>query len=148
MGQEYSKHGIGMGTILSEEHVEFLMDGGKRGTVISGVMSSTARDDVHSPANSPTTTLRKGLVCARLTASPYKFIQYHDAGADDGRRTALGILMDTVNLLDGDATAQDAAVRLHVGGWYDEDKLYGLDANGKTELKAATAIFKEDWLPT
>jgi len=144
---EYSKHGIGMGSTISEEHVEFLMDGGKRGTVISGVLSSTARDAFGSPANSPTTTLRKGVVLGRLTASPYKFKEYVD-GQLDGSGTALGILMDTVNLLDVNGTAQDAAVRVHVGGWYDEDNLHGIDANGKTDLKAKSALFKEDWLPT
>jgi len=147
MGTEYSTSGIGMGSINTEEHIEFLMDAGQRGSVISGVMSSAARDDVHSPASSPTTKLRKGLVCGRLTASPYKFKEYDNA-AIDGCGVALGILMDTVNLLDEAGDAQDASVRLHVGGWYDEDKLYGLDANAKTDLKAKSAIFKEDWLPT
>jgi len=147
MGFEYSKNGIGMGSIISEEHTEFLMDGGKRGTVISGVMVSTARDSSGSPAHTPTTRLRKGLVCGRLTASPYKFKEYVN-GQIDGSGVALGILMDTVDLLDVNATAQDASVRLHVGGWYDEDLLFGIDSDGKTDLKAKSALFKEDWLPS
>jgi len=147
MGTEYSKNGIGMGSIISEEHLEFLMDGGKRGTVISGMMASTARDSHGSPAHTPTTRLRKGLVCARLTASPYKFSDYLN-GEADGRETAHGILMDTIDLLDANATAQDAQCRLHVGGWYDEDQLHGIDAAGKVELKAKSALFKEDWLPS
>jgi len=147
MGTENYVNGIGMGVITEEDHIEFLMDGGKRGTVISGIMASTAVDDKGSPAHTPTTKLRKGLVCARLTASPFKFSDYLN-GEADGRETALGILMDTVNLLNANDVAADAQVRLHVGGWYDEDKLHGLDAAAKVELKAKSTIFKEDWLPT
>ena len=147
MGNEFSKNGIGMGSVQEEEHIEFLMDGGKRGTVISGVLSSAARDAFGSPANSPTTTVRKGVVLSRLTASPYKFKEYVN-GQIDGSGVALGILMDTVNLLDVNGDVQDASVRMHVGGWYDEDLLHGIDADGKTDLKAKSALFKEDWLPS
>jgi len=147
MGFEASKNGLGMGSIITETHTEFRMDGGLRGSVISGMMSSAARDAHGSPAHAPTTRLRKGLVCARLDASPYKFMDYLQ-GESDGRETALGILLDQIDLLDVNGTAQDATARLAVGGWWDEDLLFGLDAPAKVELKALTAVFKEDWLPS
>jgi len=140
---EYSKDGIGLGTELSEEHIEFLMDGGKRGMVVPGILKSTTSDASGSPAHSPTTTARKGLVIARLAADD-KFIEYVGGGLQD---PAIGVLMDTINLLDGAGTAQDAQVRIHVGGYYDQAKLYGLDAGGKVDMKALGAVFKEDILP-
>ena len=143
---EVSKHAIGLGTEITEEHTEFTMDGGKQGTTIPVVISSAARDASGSPAHSPATKLRKGLVMARLTSGG-KWMEYDDTQAD-GRQNALGILAETVNLLDADGSAQDAKAIVHVMGWYDEDKLYGIDANGKTDLKALKCLFKEDLLPT
>ena len=78
------------------------------------------------------TTLRKGLAMAQLTASPYKWVPYDDDGSDDGRRTFKGVLADqqdmTENSSDGKtAVDQQASVIQH--GALDYSACYGLDAN-------------------
>jgi hypothetical protein len=146
MVNEPSKNAVGLGTEITEEHTEFLMDGGKRGVEFSVTIDSTARDATGSPAHTPTTKLQKGLVMGRITATN-KWKEYDDADSD-GTEVARGILTHEVNLLDADATAQEAQAVLHIAGWYDEDNLLGLDTNGKVDLKALHCLFKEDVLPT
>jgi len=96
---------------------------------------STARDNYEedgSTAHTPTTTLRPGLVLGKITATGL-YAQYDD-GASDGTETAAGILVEEVNLLDANNTAQDTPGVILIHGFVDESKLFGIDANGKTDL--------------
>ena len=84
--------------------------------------------------NTPTTTLRKGLVLGKVAGSG-KYKQY-DPSAQDGSETAALILTDAVDLLqdstDGDPRDQLATGMQH--GVVDESKLVGCDSAAKAAL--------------
>jgi hypothetical protein len=113
---------------------EFLLDGQH---VIRQAITivSTARDNYDSDgstAHTPTTTLRRGLVLGKITASG-KLSQYDDTN-EDGSQVAVGILDGEVDLLDEDNTAQDTQATMVIHAFADESELLGIDANGKTDL--------------
>jgi len=114
---------IGGGSTYVVEGREFLMS--DHYACINVVIASTARDN-------GSTTLRKGLVMGKITASG-KFAQYDDNAAD-GTETAVGILLEDVNLLDEGGTARDARGTLVVHGIVDNSKLIGIDANGRADM--------------
>jgi len=66
-----------------------------RDTDRRGVIDSTAED----AGNTPTTTLRKGLCMAQLTATD-KWVPY-DSGGSGGAETFAAVLGDEVNMLNG-----------------------------------------------
>jgi hypothetical protein len=72
-----------------------------------------------------------GTVLGKITATG-KFVEYDEAGADDGRRVAAGILWNELDPVAGDIEAtvlvRDAEVI--------EAKLTGIDANGVADLLA------------
>lgn len=83
--------------------------------------------------NTPTTTLRKGLVLGIVTASG-EYAQYDD-GAGDGTEVAAAILLDNVNMLDDTGVAEDKEqIEVLLHGIVDESALIGIDANGKADL--------------
>ena len=85
--------------------------------------------------NTPTTTLRKGLVLGKVTATG-KYKQY-DPNATDGTETAALILVDEVDMLqdstDGSTTRDQLATGMQ-HGVVDESKLVGVDAAAKSAL--------------
>ncbi len=101
-------------------------------TYLGGTIASTAID----AGSSPTSTLRKGLVMAKLTASE-KYAEYDDAQTD-GREVAVGILADTVDLTEGSADGatpiDQPKALLIVHGVVDESELIGIDAAAKVDL--------------
>lgn len=138
MSEEFF-NGIGMDAESENRPVNFLMDAGKRGHAETVTIVSTARDS----GSTPTTTLRAGLVLGRVTSTGlYK--EYDDSGIV-GDAVARVVLLETVNLLNSAGSAANAVAPVHFAGYYDEDKLYGLDANGKVDLKALGVLFKEDF---
>jgi len=98
------------------------------GIKVAVTIASTAAD----AGSTPTTTLRKGLVLGRVTATG-KMKQYSN-GASDGTEVAAGILDDEVNLLDDAGTARDSQATMLIHGFVSEAKLHGIDANGKADL--------------
>lgn len=125
-------HFMGLGDTVEAEPTEFKLDP-DIGYSFPVVIISTAEDTSGSPAHTPTTTLRRGLVLGRITASK-KFSQYV-AGNSDGTETAIGILDEEVSTLNDQSTAEDKLASAHVGGVYDQDKVYGLDAAGRVDLR-------------
>jgi len=85
--------------------------------------------------NTPTTTLRKGLVLGKVTASG-KYKEY-DPSAADGSETAVLILVDEADMLqdstDGSTTRDQLATGMQ-HGVVDESKLVGCDAAAKAAL--------------
>ena len=85
--------------------------------------------------NTPTTTLRKGLVLGKVTATG-KYKEY-DPSASDGTETAALILVDQVDMLqdstDG-ATPRDQLATGMQHGVVDESRLHGCDAAAKAAL--------------
>ena len=142
MAESFQK-GIGADAVKTDTPNEFRMD--SSGRTKSIIIAAAARDDFGSPAHSPTTTLRKGLVMGKITSGG-QYAEYDD-GAGDGTETAVGILLMSVNLLNESGTAVASTGALYYGGYVDQAKLHGHDANGKADLAAVAAggmIFKED----
>lgn len=100
-------------------------------------ISSAARDS----GNTPTTTLRPGLIMGMVTATG-KFKEY-DNSDSDGTETAIGILKHQVKLLDSDGNACDGIAPIVIGGYVDESELHGLNAAAKVDL-ADRIIFDGD----
>jgi hypothetical protein len=98
------------------------------GIKVAVTIASTASDSGSTPA----TTLRKGLVLGKVTATG-KFKQYNN-GASDGTEVAAGILDDEVNLLNEAGTASDSQATMLIHGYAAESKLHGIDSNGKADL--------------
>ena len=90
--------------------------------------------------NTPTTTLRGGILLAVTDASgkgvPYK------ADANDGRQLALGVLEHSQELL-ADGIATDRFTQLLVHGLLKESELIGLDPRAKQQL-AGRFLFDKD----
>ena len=117
----------GLGTEATDTTSEFLLD--TVHVIQQGVtIANTARDS----GNTPTTTLRKGLVLGKVTATG-KYKEYNDT-ASDGTQTAVGILREEVKVVDSDGNAMDAAGVIVRHGIVDESDLIGIDANGKADL--------------
>lgn len=100
------------------------------GIKVAVTVDSTAADD----GNTPATTLRKGLVLGKVTATG-KYKEYDNA-ASDGTQVAAGILDDETNLLDETGTARDSQATMLIHGYADESRLHGIDSNGKGDLAA------------
>ncbi len=127
---------IGLGTTQSADPSEIRFTDHGRESTVGIVVDSTARDS----ANTPTTTLRKGLVLGKVTATD-KYMEY-DSGASDGTETARVILDEEVNVLDEDGTAADTEAVGAFRGDFVASALIGLDAAGKVDL--AQCAFDED----
>lgn len=107
-------------------------------------LNVNARDATHTGYR--TTYLRRGLVLGKITATG-KYIDYDDDGTDDGRRTAVCILNEDVDLLDefGSAVTGPVMASVIVQGYIDATNLLGIDANGKADLRTAGFILSEDF---
>ncbi len=121
----------GMGQSLSNSPSEFRLSAHGEETDVGITIVASAVD----AGNTPTTTLRKGLVLGKITASG-KYKEY-DPSASDGSETAALILVDEVDLLqdsvDG-ATARDQLATGMMHGVVDESALHGCDAAAKAAL--------------
>lgn len=89
----------------------------------------------------PVTTLRKGMVVGKVTFDG-KYKQY-DNGSSNGTEVAKGILVDEVNMLDESGTAVATPAVMAFSGFFDQAKIFGLDADAKTDLKLCK--FKNDF---
>ena len=120
---------LGYGPLRENQPTEFRLSDHGRDADVGITIDQGARD----AGNTPQTTLRKGLILGKVTATG-KYAQYDDL-ASDGTEVAACILADEVNLLDADGNAQDAHATGVIHGVVDESKLIGIDANGKADLK-------------
>ncbi|MFW6158990.1 MAG: head decoration protein [Planctomycetota bacterium] len=127
---------IGLGATESADPSEIRFTDHGRESTVAVVLDAAARDS----GNSPETTLRKGLVLGKVTASG-KYKEY-DGGASDGTETARAILADEVDLLDESGTAVDTEGVGAFRGDFVASALIGLDADAKTDL--AQCAFDED----
>jgi hypothetical protein len=69
-----------------------------------------------------------GTVLGKITASG-KYVEYDDDGTDDGRRTAIAILLKDVP-----AGSSDTEAPVLLAGLVKRSALTGLDANGEEDL--------------
>lgn len=83
--------------------------------------------------NTPTTTLRRGLVLAQIAAS--SLYTHYDPTATDGSQYPVGILFQTVNMYDPRAGAVRAKSGLMMyGGQVKTGNLYGFDEYARVAL--------------
>ena len=127
---------IGLGATQSAEPGEIRFTDCGRESTIAIVIDAAASDD----GNSPTTTLRKGLVLGKVTETG-KYKQY-DPEASDGTETARVILDDEVNLLDESGEPVDTEALGAFRGDFVADELIGLDEDAKAALRHCA--FDED----
>lgn len=127
---------IGLGSTVSADPSEIRFTDHGRESTVAIVLDSTARDS----ANTPTTTLRKGLVLGKITATG-KYMEY-DPSASDGTETARVILDDEVDVLDESAAAADTEGLGAFRGDFVASALIGLDAGAKADL--TQCAFDED----
>ena len=127
---------IGLGSTVSADPSEIRFTDHGRESTVAIVLDSTARDS----GNSPTTTLRKGLVLGKITATG-KYMEY-DPSASDGTETARVILDDEVDVLDESAAAADTEGLGGFRGDFVASALIGLDAGAKADL--TQCAFDED----
>ena len=127
---------IGLGSTVTADPSEIRFTDHGRESTAAVVLDATARDS----GNTPTTTLRKGLVLGEVTATG-KYKEY-DAGASDGTETARLLLEDEVDLLDENSEAADTEGLGAFHGDFIASALIGLDADAKADLTHCT--FDED----
>lgn len=93
--------------------------------------------DVKVVTVSGATKWLSGTVLGKITATG-KFVKYDEAGTDDGRRVAAGVLYNELDPVAGDIDAtvivRDAEVL--------ESALTGIDANGKADLLALGVLVR------
>lgn len=91
----------------------------------------TIDDATTDAGNTPTTTLRAGLVLA-VRDSDGKAAAY-DPDANDGKQIAVGVLEQGLSML-VDGVAQDRYSQMLVGGLVKESQLVGLDGMARRQL--------------
>lgn len=108
----------------------------KAGETGEGVVAAKANAHLTGGSDAdPAAKMVKGTILARITASGL-YTAYDDDGTDDGRRTAVGILVDDI---DPAKTSQDDLTlnaSMYVRGSFTYSHLTGLDANAITDLNA------------
>jgi hypothetical protein len=127
---------IGLGATESADPSEIRFTDHGRESTVAIVLDAAARD----AGNTPDTTLRKGLVLGKVSASG-KYKEY-DPSAGDGTETARVILDDEVDLLDESGTAADTEGLGAFRGDFVAAALTGLDAGAKADL--TQCVFDED----
>jgi hypothetical protein len=96
---------------LVTRNVLFVSEGRPRVTLVPRVLSGAARD----AGNTPTTTLRGGLLLGKITASGK--LKEFDPAATDGSQNVYGVLLDDVRVVDELQQNQDQPqARIAVSG--------------------------------
>lgn len=98
------------------------------GLIAGGQIDSSAVDS----GNTPTTTLRMGLVLGIKTSSG-NFVAY-GAGNTDGSQVAVGILLTNLRMTDLDANVQTRIAPILFGGPVKVGSLIGFDSNARGQL--------------
>ena len=119
---------IGLGSTVSADPSEIRFTDHGRESTIAIVIDSTAQDS----GNTPATTLRKGLVLGKISATG-KYKEY-DPSAGDGTNTARVILDDAADLLDENGEAADTEALGAFRGDFIASALIGLDSAAKAAL--------------
>jgi len=130
-------HGVGFGTTQEVQPTEYKVFADV-GFTFPVMLSSASRDDFGSPAHSPSTTIRRGIVLGRVTASK-EFIDY-DASITPatGQEVAICFLDEEVNLLNEvSGAAEDKLATAHLGGVYEGTTATSpnIDAGALTDIR-------------
>ena len=104
---------------------------GRRGQDLAATRKVTITGGATDSGNSPTTTLRGGILMARLDSNGKA--DTYSADANDGRQIAIGVLEQPQDMLvDGVATDRFTQVLVH--GLVKENELVNLDARARQQL--------------
>ena len=143
---QFARGGLpGHGTIREsiESQVQFIgINGEMNARIVNATIDSASVDS----GNTPTTTLRGGLVLGKVTATQ-EFKPY-SATATDGSQVAVGILLESQDMLDPYGTAEDKYTgRVVVGGNIDKDSVFGLTPQAEQQLINQGIYFNETPMP-
>lgn len=94
-----------------------------------GIISGSATD----AGNTPTTTLRGGLLLGKKTSDGKLYAW--SASATDGTQNVYGILPFDVNLLDVNAAGQDRILGILIAGWLKNASILNLDAQARQQMR-------------
>jgi hypothetical protein len=131
----------GMGDPIESTEIEFTWGRPETQQQLGITIVSTARD----AANTPTTTLRRGLLMGQVTSTK-KFKEY-SATATDGSQLPIGFLMWGRNVLDPrTGTAGDRVATLMVSGPIKVANVLGLDETAR-RLLAGRFLFDDFRFP-
>lgn len=108
---------------------------------MGSIIASTATDS----GNTPTTTLRGGLLLGRQTSSG-QLVAY-SATASDGSQYVYSICPFDVNMLDINAVAQIRTVGTVIGGYVKASQLYGLDNNARNQMRYRFTFDDDFFIP-
>ena len=121
-----------------EAELFFQNHGGERNVVTRQVtVDSTAVDS----GNTPTTTLRAGLVMGIKTSDGNAYA--YDPDGTDGTENPVGVLETSVNMLNEQGTAVDRSANLVIRANFKEVDLINLDEHAKTVLSQLGSIFDQ-----
>lgn len=104
--------------------------------LLSEADGTRAREKVTVTVSGSTKWL-SGTVLGKITATG-KYVKYDEAGTDDGRRVAAGVLWNELDPVAGDVKATIIARDAEVL----ESALTGIDANGKADLLALGIVVR------
>ena len=116
---------------------------GRNGQDLVATRQVTIDSSATDAGNSPTTTLRAGLVMGIVTTSG-KAVPY-DADANDGRQIAVGILEKSQDMLVA-GVATDRFTQILVHGLVKQSSLVNLDARARQQL-SQRLVFDRDLAP-
>lgn len=138
-GYSAGEPGLAAAITSSERNIIWPIAGGGADARYRTVnIDSTAVDS----ANTPTTTLRPGLVMGKLSST--QVVDY-DPDATDGSQEAVGILTEEVNMLDpSTAAAADRNWRMLVAGGVISAECINLDQQARTKLRAQGFLFDDE----
>jgi hypothetical protein len=127
-----------MTAVKSTAEGSFLVSQIEQSYLLGVVIDGAARD----AGNSPTTTLRPGLIMAQVTASK-KYKQYDVAGTD-GTEVPVGVLSAATKVIDADGANQDQTAVLVAGGILKQANLILLDTNARRVMRERGFIFDDE----
>lgn len=131
----------GMGTPLTSTENEYFA-GLQADLKLKGVILASAAVDA---GMTPTTTLRRGLVLGKIAATG--FYAEYDPTKTNGQEYAVGILHDSVNMLDSSGAAATKQARMCVWGFdIKTANVYGLDALARRQM-SGRIWFDDGWTP-
>lgn len=128
----------GVTAVKTTVQQKFLLSDPETAPQMSVAINSTAVD----AGNSPTTTLRPGLLIGSALSGGD--VKQYSGTATDGSQIPLGFLFEGVAMLDADAVAQAQAGTLVMGGIIDPANVYGLDDQARLILRNRF-LFSDEW---
>lgn len=132
--------GFGLQVVAEEAHVLWA---GREGLDLAATRQATIVSTAVDSGNTPSTTLRAGLLLAAVDASGK--LDTYSPDATDGRQIAVGVLEQSQSMLASGAAA-DRFTQVLVHGFVKEAALVGLDPRARQQL-GSRLVFDRERVP-